>query len=122
MKDVKHLSIYNINNSKNHLCHFQIKFITFSVKYRPNCKIVLNNINLEINETEKIGIIGRTGSGKTTLCLSLFRIIEDFKGKILINDIDIRDINLKRLRKFITFIPQQPFIIEGTLKECVDPF
>ena len=118
--DIPSENINNLNN--NTLNHFQIKFINFSVKYRPNCKIVLNNINLEINEKEKIGIVGRTGSGKTTLCLSLFRIIEEFKGRILIDNIDIRDINLKTLRKFITFIPQEPFIVEGTLKECIDPF
>ena len=121
-KSFMNITSENFNNINKNIQNFHIKFINFSVKYRPNCNYVLNNINLVINEREKIAIIGRTGSGKTTLCLSLFRIFEEFEGKLLINNIDIRDINLKSLRKLITFIPQEPFIFEGTIKECIDPY
>ena len=99
----------------------KIEFINYSTKYRPNTIIVLNDLNFIINPNEKIGVVGRTGSGKSTLTLSLFRIIEPFKGKILIDNIDISQIGLKLLRKSITVIPQEPFLIEGNLRENIDP-
>ena len=76
---------------------------------------------MEINPKEKIGVVGRTGSGKSTLCLCLFRLLEADKGKINIDDIDISSIGLEMLRKNLTIIPQEPTLIEGTLRENVDP-
>ena len=98
-----------------------IKFINYSMKYRDDCDVALNNINIEINSGEKVGIIGRTGSGKSSLTLSLFRIVEAFKGKIEIDGIDISDIPLKKLRRSISIVPQEPFLLEGTLKTNLDP-
>ena len=106
---------------KNFPKNGKIEFINYSTKYRPNTVIVLNNLNFIINPYEKIGVVGRTGSGKSTLTLALFRIIEPFKGKILIDDVDISQIGLKLLRQSITVIPQDPVLIEGNLKENVDP-
>ena len=99
----------------------KISFIHYSNRYRFETPIILNDISLTINPGEKVGVVGRTGSGKSTLCLSLFRIIEASKGKILIDDIDISTIGLKLLRENITIIPQEPCLFEGTLKENVDP-
>ena len=99
----------------------KIKFTNYSVKYRPNTPLVLKNLNLEINPKEKIGVVGRTGSGKSTLCLCLFRLIEADEGSISIDDIDISKIGLEILRKNLTIIPQEPTLIEGTLRENVDP-
>ena len=99
----------------------KIEFIDFSVKYRPFNPIILKKINLKINPGEKIGIIGRTGSGKSTIVMSLCRILESLEGKILIDDDDISKINLDSLRHNITIVPQDPFILEGTLKENLDP-
>ena len=99
----------------------KIEFRNFSVKYRPDTKIVLKNISFTINSGEKIGIVGRTGSGKSTLCLCLFRILEPTLGQILIDDIDITKIGLSLLREIITIIPQDPTLIEGTLRENLDP-
>ena len=65
--------------------------------------------------------MGRTGSGKTTLCLSLFRILEATTGKILIDNVDISEIGLELLRDSIAFIPQDPKLIDGTLRENIDP-
>ena len=99
----------------------KINFINYSVKYRPNTPLVLKNLNLEIKPMEKIGVVGRTGSGKSTLCLCLFRILEATEGKITIDDVDISTINLDRLRDSITVIPQEPTLIEGSLRENIDP-
>ena len=99
----------------------KIKFTNYSVKYRPNTPLVLKNLNLEINPQEKIGVVGRTGSGKSTLCLCLFRLLEADEGSISIDDIDISKIGLEILRKNLTIIPQEPTLIEGTLRENVDP-
>ena len=99
----------------------EIKFINYFVKYRPDTDFVLKNINFKINPGEKIGIVGRTGSGKTTLCLGLFRILEAARGQILIDDVDISQIGLKLLRDSISLIPQDPKLIDGTLRENIDP-
>ena len=99
----------------------KIQFINYSVKYRPDTKVVLKNLNFTISPGEKIGIVGRTGSGKSTLCLSLFRILEATSGQILIDDIDISLIGLSLLRSIITVIPQDPTLIEGSLRENLDP-
>ena len=106
---------------KNFPMKGEIKFVKFFVKYRPDTKMVLKNINFSISPGEKIGIVGRTGSGKTTLCLSLFRILEASNGKILIDGYDISQIGLELLRDSIAFIPQDPKLIDGTLKENIDP-
>ena len=99
----------------------KVSFENFSIKYRDDCDLALKNINLEINPGEKIGIIGRTGSGKSSLTLSLFRIIEAFKGKIEIDGENIHDIPLKKLRRSLSIVPQEPFLLEGTLKTNLDP-
>ena len=99
----------------------EIKFVKLYVRYRPDSKLVLKNIDFTIAPGEKIGIVGRTGSGKTTLCLSLFRILEAATGKILIDDVDISQIGLELLRNSIAFIPQDPKLIDGSLRENIDP-
>ena len=80
--------------------------MNYSVKYRPETNFVLKNINLYIKGGEKIGVVGRTGSGKSTMCLSLFRILEPNSGTIYIDEIDITKIGLRMLRKKLTIIPQ----------------
>jgi ABC-type multidrug transport system fused ATPase/permease subunit len=99
----------------------KIKFENYSTKYRPDTDIVLKKINFNVNSQEKIGIVGRTGSGKSTITLSLFRILEPIEGIISIDDIDITTIGLKKLRSNITIIPQDPAIFSGTLRYNIDP-
>ena len=99
----------------------KIQFIDYSVKYRPDTEEVLHHLNFEINGHEKIGIAGRTGSGKSTITLCLFRILEPLTGKILIDDVDISTLGLDKLRKNITIIPQDPTLMEGTLRFNIDP-
>ena len=100
----------------------EIQFQNYSVKYRPDTEIVLKKINFKINAGEKVGICGRTGSGKSTICLCLFRILEPLEGTIFIDNIDITKIGLDLLRKNITIIPQDSCLLEGTLKYNIDPF
>ena len=100
----------------------EITFKNYSVKYRPGTDIILKNININIKSGEKVGICGRTGSGKSTICLSLFRILEADEGQIIIDDIDISTIGLDLLRNCITIIPQDPCLIEGSLKTNLDPY
>ncbi|UJR13227.1 hypothetical protein I4U23_000249 [Adineta vaga] len=100
----------------------KIQIEDLSVKYRENLQTVINDINIEIEPGEKIGIVGRTGSGKTSLCMALFRIIEATKGKILIDNIDISRLGLHELRSKITIIPQDAVIFAGTVRFNVDPY
>ena len=99
-----------------------IKFENLSVRYRPTTDIVLKKLNFHILPGEKVGVCGRTGSGKSTICLCLFRILEPLEGTIYIDDVDITTIGLELLRKNITIIPQDPCLLEGTLKYNIDPF
>lgn len=70
----------------------------------------------------KIGIVGRTGAGKSTILQVLFRLTECSEGKVLIDGQDIKEIGLHLLRKSIAYIPQQPFLMQGTVRENLDPF
>ena len=99
----------------------EINFNDLHVRYRPESDIILKNLNFRISAKEKIGVVGRTGSGKSTLCLSLFRILEPALGTIYIDGVDITHIGLKKLRSSISIIPQDPTLFEGTLKYNIDP-
>jgi ABC-type multidrug transport system fused ATPase/permease subunit len=99
----------------------KVIFDQYSMKYRDDCDLALQNICIEINPGEKIGIIGRTGSGKSSLALSLFRIIEASEGTIIIDGRNIHDVPLKKLRRSLSIVPQEPFLLEGTLKTNLDP-
>ena len=99
----------------------KVIFDKYSMKYRDDCDLALRDICIEIKPGEKIGIIGRTGSGKSSLTLSLFRIIEAAEGTIIIDGRNISDIPLKKLRRSLSIVPQEPFLLEGTLKTNLDP-
>lgn len=91
------------------------------VRYRPNTPLVLKGITLSIHGGEKIGVVGRTGSGKSTLIQVLFRLVEPTGGKIIIDGIDICLIGLHDLRSCFGIIPQEPVLFEGTVRSNVDP-
>lgn len=88
----------------------------FSMKYRPELDFVLRDICIKINGGERVGVCGRTGAGKSSLTLALFRIIEAAGGKIIIDGVDISTIGLHDLRTIISIIPQDPQLFEGTLR------
>ncbi|RIA94611.1 P-loop containing nucleoside triphosphate hydrolase protein [Glomus cerebriforme] len=103
------------SSEKNWLMNGNIKFENLKVKYAEDLEHVLHNISFEINGKEKIGIVGRTGSGKSTMSLSLFRFLEASEGKIFIDNIDISKLNLEELRSNLTIIPQDPILFSGSL-------
>ena len=100
----------------------QVVFTNFSARYRPDTEIVLKSISFTINPQEKIAVMGRTGSGKSSIVNSLFRIIEKINGFIYIDGIDIAEVGLDLLRQNLCVILQEPTLFEGTLRENIDIF
>ncbi|KAJ3982159.1 P-loop containing nucleoside triphosphate hydrolase protein, partial [Lentinula detonsa] len=98
-----------------------IQFKDVSMSYRSGLPSVLHGVDLSINPGEKIGIVGRTGAGKSSLTLCLLRIVE-FSGLIKIDDVNISEIGLKDLRTKIAIIPQDPILFSGTVRSTLDPF
>lgn len=99
-----------------------IHFNNYSTRYRKNLDLVLKNISLDIAPAEKIGIVGRTGAGKSSLTLALFRLIEPVAGNIEIDLINTSNIGLHDLRGKLNIIPQDAAAFEGTVRENLDPF
>ena len=110
--------IINKNKHKKEQIKGNIEFKNVEFSYENgNGELVLSNINLKINAKEKIGIVGSTGSGKTTLVNLIARYYDVTKGSILIDDKDIREYDLNFIRKKIVLAMQQPIIFSGTIKE-----
>ncbi|KAJ8965822.1 hypothetical protein NQ314_003889 [Rhamnusium bicolor] len=98
-----------------------IQFNDVSYRYSSDESFVLKNLNFIIKPKEKIGIVGRTGAGKSSLIAALFRLGE-IKGNIIIDNIDINTVSLQRIRSKISVIPQDPVLFSGTLRRNLDPF
>ncbi|XP_045113643.1 multidrug resistance-associated protein 1-like isoform X2 [Portunus trituberculatus] len=98
-----------------------INFHNYETRYRPGLSLVLRNITCSISPAEKVGIVGRTGAGKSSLTLALFRIIEASGGGIDIDNITIGGIGLHDLRSQISIIPQDAVLFSGTLRMNLDP-
>ncbi|XP_009608983.1 ABC transporter C family member 14 [Nicotiana tomentosiformis] len=91
------------------------------VRYRPNTPLVLKGVTLSIRGGEKIGVVGRTGGGKSTLIQVFFRLVEPAAGRIIIDDVDISRLGLHDLRSRFGIIPQEPVLFEGTVRSNIDP-
>ncbi|KAG0228164.1 hypothetical protein BGW41_003534 [Actinomortierella wolfii] len=100
----------------------KIEFENYSTRYREGLDLVLKDINLTIQPGERVGIVGRTGAGKSSITLALFRIIEAASGTIKIDGVDISTLGLTDLRSRLTIIPQEPFLFGGTIRLNLDPF
>uniref|UniRef100_A0A452VCZ7 ABC-type glutathione-S-conjugate transporter n=1 Tax=Ursus maritimus TaxID=29073 RepID=A0A452VCZ7_URSMA len=100
----------------------EIHFNNYQVRYRPELDLVLRGITCDIRSMEKIGVVGRTGAGKSSLTSALFRILEAAGGQIIIDGVDIASIGLHDLREKLTIIPQDPILFSGTLRMNLDPF
>jgi len=92
------------------------------MRYRPELPLVLKGLDLEIKPREKIGIVGRTGSGKSSLIIALFRIVNIEKGSIFVDGKDISTVSLHKLRSKLALIPQDPVLFSGTIRRNLDPF
>lgn len=99
----------------------KIDLLDLKVKYRPNAPLVLKGITCTFAAGNKIGVVGRTGSGKTTLISSLFRLVDPASGRILIDRLDICSIGLKDLRLKLSIIPQEPTLFRGSVHSNMDP-
>jgi ABC-type multidrug transport system fused ATPase/permease subunit len=99
-----------------------VSFDNYSTRYRPDLERVLKYVSFSIKPCEKVGIVGRTGAGKSSLALALFRSLEAETGRIVIDEIDISTIGLRDLRQSITMVPQDPTLFTGTIRSNLDPF
>ncbi|OWA50131.1 Canalicular multispecific organic anion transporter 2 [Hypsibius exemplaris] len=100
----------------------QISFKEYQTRYRKDLDVVLKGVECNIVSGEKIGIVGRTGAGKSSLALALFRIIEAAGGSIVIDGVDISQLGLHDVRSRITILPQEPVLFSGSLRMNLDPF
>ena len=122
--DIDQEAPYSMPNQdpKDWPLHGEIRFDQYKTRYRQGLDLVLKGVNAKINSGEKIGIIGRTGAGKSSMTLALFRIIEASEGTITIDNVNINHMGLGHLRSKLTIIPQDPVMFSGTLRSNIDPF
>jgi ABC-type multidrug transport system fused ATPase/permease subunit len=99
-----------------------ISFVNVSMRYREGLPLVLKSVSLDICGRSKIGVVGRTGSGKSSLVAALLRLVEISSGQVLIDGIEVGSIGLFALRSRISVIPQDPVLFAGTIRLNVDPF
>ncbi|KXZ51207.1 hypothetical protein GPECTOR_13g694 [Gonium pectorale] len=99
-----------------------IEVVDLSMRYRPGMPLVLKGVTFSVAAGEKLGLVGRTGSGKSSLLLALFRMVEPEGGCIRIDGVDISKLGLQHLRSKMSIIPQDPFMFSGTVRHNLDPF
>ncbi|CAK9207810.1 unnamed protein product [Sphagnum jensenii] len=99
-----------------------IEFKNVVMRYRPELPPVLHGLSVEIRSMEKVGIVGRTGAGKSSMINTLFRIVEVEQGHILIDGLDIGKMGLSDLRENLGIIPQTPVLFSGSIRFNLDPF
>ncbi|KAB8074240.1 P-loop containing nucleoside triphosphate hydrolase protein [Aspergillus leporis] len=100
----------------------RVEFHNVTARYQENGPDVLRNVSFVANPGERIGLVGRTGSGKSTLGLSLLRFVNIASGRVTIDGVDIGRVLLNRLRTSVTLIPQEPVLFSGDVHSNLDPF
>lgn len=99
----------------------EIKFDKVNLAYRPGLPLVLKDFTASLRPTEKIGICGRTGAGKSSIMVALYRLVELQSGSISIDGIDIKSLGLNNLRSKLSIIPQDPVLFKGSIRKNLDP-
>lgn len=102
--------------------HGEIVFDEVQMRYRPGLPLVLQGMSMHVKPGERIGIVGRTGAGKSSIMTALFRLVELSSGSIKIDGQDISEIGLNDLRSKLAIIPQDPTLFRGTVRSNLDPF
>lgn len=100
----------------------EIKFENVEMRYRPNLPLVLKGLSMHVKGGERIGVVGRTGAGKSSIMSTLFRLVEISGGSITIDGINISTMGLADLRSRLAIIPQDPTLFQGTVRSNLDPF
>ncbi|KAI9218912.1 P-loop containing nucleoside triphosphate hydrolase protein [Blastocladiella britannica] len=101
--------------------HGKIEFKEYSTTYRPDLEPALTDLSISIPAGCKVGVVGRTGAGKSSLALALFRIVEAVGGRITLDGVDIAKLGTCQLRSQLCIIPQDPMLFEGTIRDNLDP-
>ncbi|GAC94763.1 ABC multidrug transporter [Pseudozyma hubeiensis SY62] len=99
----------------------KISFDKVSVSYGANLKPALHELSFELSAGKRLGIVGRSGSGKSTVLMALFRMISMRAGTIMLDGVDISQISVKTLRSAMTIIPQTPLLLAASIRENLDP-
>ncbi|KAK3287519.1 hypothetical protein CYMTET_4965 [Cymbomonas tetramitiformis] len=102
--------------------HGHVSFEKISVRYRSDLPLILNDVTAEIAPGQKLGVVGRTGAGKSSLLLALARLNETCGGRVLIDGVDLAHLSVQQVRSAMAVIPQQPHLFSGTLRFNLDPF
>lgn len=102
--------------------HGEVELRDVWLRYRPNLPNVLKGVTFRVRGGEKVGIVGRTGAGKSSILTVLLRLSEATQGSVLIDGIDVGQIGLENLRRSIAILPQEPLLFSGTLRSNLDPF
>merc|ERR1712166_891388 len=100
-----------------------LEFKNVSLRYRDGLPLALNDLSFKIPAGKTCGIVGRTGAGKSSITVALFRLVEIESGQILLDGIDLSTLGLSDVRgRGMSIIPQDPFLAGANLRECLDPF
>ena len=114
--------LHSSRASQFHVTRGDVEFRDVELRYSSELPLVLKGVSFQVRGGEKVGIVGRTGSGKTSLQNALLRLIELSSGSICIDGVDVRELGLHELRNQISIIPQDPVLFSGSLRFALDPF
>jgi len=101
--------------------HGALSFMAVQLRYRPGLPLALRHVDLEVQAGAKVGIVGRTGSGKSSLLAAVLRLTELEEGTICIDGVNVRNVSLQTLRSVVTAVPQDPLLWDGTVAQNLDP-